>query len=138
MHKVYLGLGTNLGEKEQNMYDALAAIAEQVGVVQKFSSFFRSQPEGFDSDNEFLNAVALVETDLTPHQLLHVTQSIEKQLGRTAKSTQGYADRVFDIDILLYDDVEVDTPDLKIPHPLMKQRQFVMVPFLEIYDGDKN
>ena len=138
MHKVYLGLGTNLGEKEQNMYDALAAIAEQVGVVQQCSSFFRSQPEGFLSDNEFLNAVALVETDLTPHQLLHVTQGIEKQLGRTSKSTQGYADRVFDIDILLYDDVEVDTPDLKIPHPLMKQRQFVMIPFLEISEGDKN
>ena len=138
MHKVYLGLGTTLGETEQNMYDALAAIAEQVGVVQKFSSFFRSQPEGFQSDNEFLNAVALVETELTSHKLLHVTQAIEKQLGRTSKSTQGYADRVIDIDILLYDDVEVDTPDLKIPHPLMKQRQFVMVPFLEISEGDKN
>jgi 2-amino-4-hydroxy-6-hydroxymethyldihydropteridine diphosphokinase len=79
-----------------------------------------------------LNAVAFVETHLSPHELLHLTQDIEKQLGRTSKSTHGYTDRVIDIDILIYDDVEVDTPDLKIPHPLMKQREFVMIPFLEI------
>jgi 2-amino-4-hydroxy-6-hydroxymethyldihydropteridine diphosphokinase len=132
MHQVYLGLGTNLGNKEQNMNDALAAIVEQVGVVKRCSSFYRSQPEGFVSDNEFLNAVVLVETSLTPESLLKTTQKIEKQLGRTSKSTDGYTDRVIDIDILTYDNLEVNTPDLIIPHPLMKLREFVMTPYLEI------
>ena len=81
----------------------------------------------------FLNACVRVSTTLTPRQLLAATQQIERALGRTAKSAGGvYHDRVIDIDILLYDDLRVDEPDLKIPHPLMTERDFVMIPLREI------
>ena len=86
-----------------------------------------------ESPNDFINACICVETGLLPHQLLLTTQNIEKELGRIGKSVnQEYHDRVIDIDILLYDDLSIDEPDLKIPHPLMNERDFVMKPLQEI------
>ena len=138
-HKVYLGLGSNLGDRNAHIEQAIALIHERVGEVVRRSSFIETEPWGFESENKFLNAVILCETELTPRQLLKATQKIERQLGRRKKSTDSrlltpvsYSDRPIDIDILLYDDLTIDERDLKIPHPLMEQRDFVMIPLREI------
>jgi 2-amino-4-hydroxy-6-hydroxymethyldihydropteridine diphosphokinase len=133
-HQVYLGLGSNLGNKEWNLSEAIRLIGERVGQVVRQSSFIETEPWGFQSENSFLNAVILCETNKTPREVLLLTQQIEREMGRRQKSVSvGYADRIIDIDILLYDDLTVDEPDLKIPHPLMHQRDFVMRPLKEIY-----
>ena len=136
-HKVYLGLGSNLGDRNANIEQAIALIHERVGEVVRRSSFIETEPWGFESENKFLNAVILCETELTPRQLLKATQKIERELGRKKKSASShishlYKDRPIDIDILLYDDLTIDERDLKIPHPLMEQRDFVMIPLREI------
>ena len=132
-HEVYLGLGTNLGDKVQNLKDAISRISDAVGRILRQSSFIETEPWGFESSNRFLNAVVLCETEKTPREVLLLTQQIERDMGRKQKSVSvGYVDRPIDIDILLYDDQTVDEPDLKIPHPLMHQRDFVMIPLEEI------
>ena len=106
MAKVYLGLGTNLGDKEQNLRDAVQKIEEQVGEVVSLSAFYVTAPWGFASENSFLNAAACVETELSPLEVLQETQMIEKELGRTKKSVNGiYSDRLIDIVLLLYEDL---------------------------------
>jgi 2-amino-4-hydroxy-6-hydroxymethyldihydropteridine diphosphokinase len=132
-HEVYLGLGTNLGDKVQHLNDAISRISERVGQVVCQSSFLETEPWGFESDHTFLNAVICCKTEKTPREVLLLTQQIERDMGRTHKSDSvGYADRIIDIDILLYDYLTVDEPDLKIPHPLMHQRDFVMKPLEEV------
>ena len=132
-HMVYLGLGTNLGDKQKNLNDAIRMLGNQVGEVEKVSSVIETEPEGFKSDNMFLNAVVKVRTALSPFELLDITQDVEKSLGRKEKSSNGiYHDRVIDIDILMYDDINISTPRLVIPHPRMTQREFVMTPLAEI------
>ena len=133
MHKVYLGLGSNLGDRHALMEKAITLIGERIGKVVRQSSFIETEPWGFESDNRFLNAVIIVETEHTPREVLTLTQQIEREMGRTRKSgSAGYADRPMDIDILIYDDLEINEPDLKIPHPLMHEREFVMIPLREV------
>ena len=132
MALTYLGLGTNLGNKQKNLNDAIIALSIGAGNVLAVSSFVHSEPLGFASENQFLNAVVLFETTLSPFQLLEKTQEIERSLGRTAKSVTGYSDRIIDIDILLYDNELIDQPTLKIPHPKMTDRDFVLIPLLEL------
>lgn len=133
LHTVYLGLGTNLGDKEANLKKAVEEIGKRVGEVTSLSAFHVSEPWGFTSDNAFLNAVCRVLTDFRPMEVLRLTQDIERSLGRLEKSVDGqYSDRLIDIDILLYDDLRLSTPELTIPHPLMGQRDFVMIPLREI------
>ena len=133
MHQVYLGLGTNLGDKEANLKAAIEEIRKRVGEVTSLSAFHTSEPWGFISENTFLNAVCCVSTDFSPTEVLHLTQGIERSLGRLKKSmNEHYSDRLIDIDILLYDDLHIDTPKLTIPHPLMWERDFVMIPLHEI------
>ena len=137
IHQVFLGLGSNLGDREDNIQKAISLIGERVGTVLRQSSLIETEPWGFESENKFLNGVILCETQLTPRQLLKVTKKIERDLGRKKKSASShfshlYKDRPIDIDILLYDDLTIDEPDLKIPHPLMQQRDFVMIPLNEI------
>ena len=132
-HTVYLGLGSNLGNREENLRGALFEIASSVGVVEAVSSFIVTEPWGFESTHTFVNAVCRVQTHLSPMEVLDATQAIERNLGRTQKSVDGiYSDRLIDIDILLYDDWKVDTPRLVIPHPLMAQRDFVKIPLAEL------
>lgn len=132
-HLVYLSLGTNLGNKEENLRTAMTLIEEQVGTITSQSALYASAPWGFDSENTFLNNAISVETSLTPEELLSTTQRIEHTLGRTHKSVDGqYSDRLIDIDILLYDDVVMHTPSLTLPHPLMHRRLFVLEPLSEI------
>lgn len=135
MSKVYLSLGSNLGNKEENILMAIEKIEEQIGAVVRQSALLRTEPWGFDSDNEFVNAAVCVETSLSPHELLRRTQAIERELGRIHKSVNGvYHDRLIDIDILLYGDEIINDPDLIIPHPLMEKRDFVMIPLREIME----
>lgn len=141
MAKVYLGLGTNLGDKEQNLRDAVQRIEEQVGKIVSLSAFYVTAPWGFSSDNSFLNAAVCVETKLSPLEVLQETQMIEKELGRTQKSVNRmYSDRLIDIDLLLYEDlvlsvISASGVELTLPHPLMTERDFVMKPLAEIAPG---
>ena len=149
MNSAYLSLGTNLGNKEENLKKAIEKIEERVGHVKAQSAFLPTEPWGFESTNSFLNAAVCVETELTPFELLKATQAIEREMGRTVKSTLGgYADRIIDIDILLYYDnvavpvfdkekdwggtVRIESPELNIPHPRMHERDFVLIPLKEI------
>ena len=145
MHEVYLGLGSNLGDKRWNIAEAVRFIGERVGEVVRQSTLIETEPWGFQSQNSFLNGVVLCLTDKSPREVLTLTQQIERELGKrkehatkrsqivkSKSSNCKYADRPIDIDILLYDDLTVDEPDLKIPHPLMHQRDFVMIPLKEI------
>ena len=135
-HAVFLGLGTNLGEKETNILNALEEIKRRIGEITSLSSFYTSEPVGFESENLFLNAVCCVQTQLSPYEVLSATQDIERNLGRTQKSiNREYHDRTMDIDILLYDNLCINTPELTIPHPFMKDRDFVMTPLKEILDS---
>ena len=129
----YLGIGTNLGDRTANLHGAVKQINEQAGHVLACSSFMETEPWGFSSDNAFLNAVVAIDTQCTPHELLCVTQEIERMMGRMHKSIGGnYADRIIDIDILLYEDIVINDADLTIPHPLLWQRSFVYEPLWEI------
>ena len=131
--QAYLGIGTNLGDKTHNIEACLALISERVGTILRQSSTVESEPWGYASQNTFLNLVVCVDTSLSPHQLMEVTQQIEQQLGRTEKSTNGgYKDRIIDIDILLYEDIQLSSPDLTIPHPFILERSFVYKPLQEI------
>ena len=133
MHTIYLSLGTNLGSREDNLERVLLLLQEQVGALLRRSSVHETTPWGFESSHMFLNLCVCMATSLSPLQLLAATKQIERQMGRTQKSEQGhYADRVIDIDILLYDDVHVNESDLIIPHPHMYERDFVMLPLNEI------
>lgn len=129
----FLSLGTNLGDKRHNLDEAIRLIGEYVGEVTRISSYLATEPWGFDSENTFLNACVKVETQLTPREVLQATQKIERMLGRTSKSrNREYHDRLIDIDILIYGEETIDEPDLQIPHPLMNERSFVMIPLNEI------
>lgn len=132
MAKAYIGLGTNIGNKRRNLITAAALLAERAGDVLSISSFYETEPWGFESDNTFLNAALLLETELEPLQLLSLTQEIEKEMGRTQKSDGAYHDRIIDLDILLYDLCVINEAALVVPHPLMHKRQFVMEPLAEI------
>ncbi|MGI6223166.1 MAG: 2-amino-4-hydroxy-6-hydroxymethyldihydropteridine diphosphokinase [Prevotella sp.] len=133
-HHVYLGLGTNLGNREENMQRALQQLNLRVGPLKRVSSFIETEPWGFVSSNKFLNACCCCDTTLSPREVLKVTQQIERDLGRTRKSVNGvYHDRTIDIDILLYDNLHVSEPDLHIPHPHIQERDFVLKPLREIY-----
>ncbi|HIX74697.1 MAG TPA: 2-amino-4-hydroxy-6-hydroxymethyldihydropteridine diphosphokinase [Candidatus Parabacteroides intestinipullorum] len=129
---VYLGLGTNIGNRRGNLVKAAALLAERVGDILALSGFMETEPWGFDSENLFLNAAIKMETPLTPDELLSATQAIEREMGREKKSDGTYHDRVIDIDILLYDNRVIEQPGLIVPHPLMQERLFVMAPLAEI------
>ncbi|NLI71440.1 MAG: 2-amino-4-hydroxy-6-hydroxymethyldihydropteridine diphosphokinase [Bacteroidales bacterium] len=132
MSIVYLGLGTNLGDKKQNLNRAVQQISLEVGRVLNVSSIYQSKPWGFDSENDFLNAVLVVQTELAPLDLLEKTQQIERKLGRLSKIKKGYSDRLIDIDILLYDNQVINLPQLIIPHKLLHKRDFVLMPLAEL------
>ena len=134
---IFFGIGTNLGNREANLNEALRLLDEQVGEQLSCSSIYRSAPVGFVSENEFANIVVAYRTNHSPEELLHITQHIEREMGRTQKSIDGlYHDRVIDIDLLqAIRDTEhlvIDSPHLTIPHPRMHEREFVLVPLREV------
>lgn len=131
MKKVFLGIGSNLGDRELNLKETLEKIEKNIGPVLESSSVYETEPWGFESDNQFLNMVVKAETRLTPSGVLGAILMIEAFLGRTRGDKQ-YSSRIIDIDILLYEDTVIDEVSLKIPHPLMHERRFVLVPLCEI------
>ena len=150
----FLSLGSNLGEREQTLYRAMQMIEQQIGPVLRCSSFYYSEPWGFDSPNPFCNLCCAVETTLPPIEVLHTTQAIERALGREEKSDGHYSDRPIDIDLIRAVDEQgleikcnIPYPQapttnqqpqtssgmlLVLPHPLWQQRDFVKVPLAEI------
>lgn len=133
MSTVYLGLGTNLGDKEVQLRTAVNEIEKRIGRIMILSAFYTTIPWGFTSEHTFLNAACAVETFLDPYELLSVTQDIEKNLGRKHKSVDHhYADRLIDIDILFFDQIIIHEANLQIPHPLLTKRDFVLKPLVEI------
>ena len=133
MTDLYLSLGSNIGDREETLHRAIALIQERIGTVQRVSSFIETEPWGFKSKNQFLNAACLAQTTLSPEECLEATQQIERELGRKRKSRNGrYHDRTIDIDLLMYGDLTLSTPRLTLPHPRMQERDFVMIPLREI------
>lgn len=133
MPTTYLSLGSNLGDRRQLLHTAINEIAERVGRVEAISSCIETEPVGFDSVHLFLNMAVRVTTELNPYELLKVLKQLERDLGRTRKSHDGiHYDRTIDIDILLYDNLEVNSEELQIPHPRMWERDFVIRPLKEI------
>ena len=136
-HDLYLSLGSNLGDRQATIQKALALIDERIGSVYRVSSYLETDPVGFTSPHRFLNIVCLVHTMMSPLDCLRETRLIEQELGRTDKSilpdgTTLYQDRTIDIDLLLYDDLTITTPELTLPHPHMQERDFMMIPLKEI------
>jgi 2-amino-4-hydroxy-6-hydroxymethyldihydropteridine diphosphokinase len=129
--KVYIGIGSNLGDREGNITAAVERIDELIGNVTRKSSLYETEPWGFQADEQFLNMALEAETDLSPADVLETVQKIEVRLGRIRSDVQ-YSSRIIDIDILLYEDVIISQGDLKIPHPLLQERNFVLVPLNEI------
>ena len=133
---IYLGIGTNLGDREANLQTALQLLDERVGEQLACSSVYRSAPQGFVSDNEFANIVAVYETEYSPEEVLLLTQQIEREMGRTRKSVNGvYHDRVIDIDLLQArgdEAIRRSGERLTLPHPRMQERDFVMIPLREV------
>lgn len=129
----FLSLGSNLGDREQNLRRAICELQKRTGTVVSQSAFFTTEPWGFQSANTFVNVCIGLHTPLQPSDLLRATQDIERRMGRTQKSTDGtYHDRTIDIDLLLCGDLVIDQPTLRIPHPLMAERLFVLKPLAQI------
>ena len=146
---IYFGIGTNLGNREENLRKAVELLHERVGECIACSSVYRSAPQGFVSENEFANIVAVCQTIHSPEEVLLITQQIEREMGRTEKSINGvYHDRVIDIDLLKAltpsssplkgenlmegEEVVCKSETLTLPHPRMQERDFVMIPLREV------
>ena len=132
MNRVYLSIGTNLGNKPLNLLQSIIFIAKKTGNLSVLSSVYETKPWGFESENDFLNMVVCVETLLPPDEILSITQSIEKIIGREEKTGNSYQDRLIDIDIITYGDLIYRSENLQLPHPLFHKRLFVLEPFNEI------
>lgn len=131
--KIVLAFGSNLGDMEEYILAAYRLLEEELGEMIKKSSFIETPAWGFESENSFINSVAVFETKKTPLEALEICNRIEKELGRQRNPEyKGYQNRTIDIDILFYEDIVLDTATLKIPHPLIQERDFVLIPLKEI------
>lgn len=131
-HQVVLSLGTNLGQRQLNLKKALIQIEKQIGVINKQSSFYETEAWGREDLLPFLNIVVMVCTNRSPKELLQECLLIEKDLGRTRNISGTYENRLMDIDIVYYANMRINQPDIKIPHPLMHKRAFVLIPLVEV------
>ena len=129
MHTVYLGLGANLGDRQNNLVQALQLLRSQM-TIEQVSSCYETAPVGYIEQPAFINIACRATTELAPIELLRFVKQVEQRMGRLA--TFRYGPRLIDVDILLYDDLTLDAPELTIPHPLMAERAFVLVPLAEI------
>ena len=129
LHQVYLSLGANLGNRQANILQALQYVQTRAS-IKKISSFYETEPVGYADQPKFLNITCELETEFSPADLLHFLKWIEKRMGRQASFQN--APRPIDIDILLYDALILEKPDLQIPHPRLPERAFVLVPLAEI------
>ena len=129
-HTAYVALGSNLGDKEANLRRALELLIERGVEIVKTSTFISTEPYGVTDQPTFLNGVCEVRTSLEPLALLHTLLEIEQEMGRVR--LRHWGERNIDLDLLLYEDVVMDTPELKLPHPDMQNRDFVLLPLAEI------
>lgn len=132
----YLNIGSNLGNKRENLLQAITQL-QTIAVNCKVSSMIESEPWGYESNNTFVNVGVKLESDLEPLDMLHHCQSIERKMGSQSHRNKdgNYIDRVIDIDIILIDDLVIDTPELSVPHPHMHERDFVMHPLQELRES---
>jgi 2-amino-4-hydroxy-6-hydroxymethyldihydropteridine diphosphokinase len=131
MHKVFLGIGGNIGNKADNFTKVYTFIKNELGEIAKKSSVYETPPWGFTADEKFWNQVLVIETKLSPTELLQKITEIENHFGRKREIGK-YNSREMDIDILYYDEIFLETENLVIPHPRIAQRKFVLVPLNEI------
>ncbi len=129
---VSFSLGSNLGNKKQNLKDALIKLDSKVGKVVEISDFFKSEPFGFVSKNGFLNCCCIIRTNLGIQELISSTQSIETEMGRRKIKINEYEDRIIDIDIIFFANEIVNDPKIKIPHKHFRKRDFVLFPLRQI------
>ena len=140
---IYFGIGSNIGDREANLRRAIELLHERVGECMACSSIYRTAPQGFVSENEFANMVAVCETCHSPEEVLIITQQIEREMGRTKKSENGvYHDRIIDIDLLqayivnhkseFRKKIEYTSDILTLPHPRIQERDFVLNPLREV------
>jgi 2-amino-4-hydroxy-6-hydroxymethyldihydropteridine diphosphokinase len=134
MSKVFLLLGGNLGNRKANLEKTVCLIKQKIGDIIKYSSVYETEPWGFNDNLLFLNQVVYIETKLSPYSLISELQKIESSLGRK-RSEKQWTSRVIDIDILFYDNIIINKKELKIPHPLIDKRRFVLVPLAEISEN---
>lgn len=127
--EVYLGLGTNMGDRQANLEQALGLLGERLR-IDRVSSIYETEPVGYENQPPFLNAVCRGQTDIGPLQLLSLVKGIEATMGRVPNFTDG--PRLIDIDIIIFDKLVMVDPELTIPHPRMAERAFVLVPLAEI------
>jgi len=127
----FFSLGSNLGDREGNLKEAQRLMEEQMGRIERMSKVYESPPWGFTSDHLFCNMCLLIRTVLTPPDLMKKALQVEKEMGRVSEKG-GYADRIIDVDLLLFDDMVLDLPGLVLPHPRMEMRKFVMIPLSDI------
>ena len=131
MKQLVLLLGGNLGNRKQNFQKAIELLESRVGRLLSQSGLYESEPWGFEHENNFLNQVLLMETELRPEEILSLTQNIEKEMGRIKLSDE-YEGRFIDIDILFYDDLILHTESLIIPHKHLHERRFTLLPLHEL------
>jgi 2-amino-4-hydroxy-6-hydroxymethyldihydropteridine diphosphokinase len=135
MHTAYIGIGSNLGERESTIRDALALLAADPDLeVEAVSSIRETDPVGMVDQPRFLNAAIRLATDLAPYPLLERLLAVEQQLGRV-RTGERYGPRTIDLDLLLYGDEIVDEPGLRVPHPRLAERRFVLEPLAELDPG---
>ncbi len=134
MNHVYLLIGSNKGDRKNYLEEAGKKIIQQIGLIHKRSPVYETEPWGFDHESFFLNQCVLVLTSLSPYNVLRSLKKIEKQFGR--RDNPGvYKSREMDIDILFYNDIILRENDLIIPHPLVHERMFTLVPLADIDPG---
>jgi 2-amino-4-hydroxy-6-hydroxymethyldihydropteridine diphosphokinase len=130
---IYLGLGSNLGDRVGAIQQAIRFIADHEDVrVLSTSSFYETEPVGFKDQEWFVNVAVAIDTSLSPEELLALCQSVEQKLGRVRDPKNQFGPRTIDIDILFYGDLVMNEPDLVIPHPRVHQRACMLVPLLEV------
>jgi deoxyguanosine kinase len=132
---VTIAIGSNLGNREELIQQALHSISEDIGEIVKCSPFYSNHPQGFESKELFLNGCVLVESTMDTEAVLHALQAIEAKLGRVRNQTVGYSSRTIDLDIILRENERLNTPNLTIPHPRFRERLFVLKPLNDIQEN---
>lgn len=134
--KIYLSLGSNLGERIENIEMAIAQINKEIGKVKTISSYYETESWGFESKNSFINIVLLAETQLNPFEALEASHNIENEIGRDRTVIKAhemdYFDRVIDIDIIDFEGERINTEKLTVPHSKFQKRKFVLIPLREV------
>jgi deoxyguanosine kinase len=131
-HIVYLSLGSNIGDRIDNLNQAIELIQANIGNLRKRSNFYLTPPLGFEADTDFINCCIEISTTLSPRALLDESQKIERELGRKPKESEAYASRTMDIDLILHSRLEMRSEDITIPHPRFRERKFVLIPLCEL------